>query len=490
MKKMIQVFGFFAAVTVLLGLMACPPTAMAEEVTLKELIRAAGEVEIGVDARARYEAWDGFERFGSEDSSSYDFTSYRFRPYLGYAWDNVRLFSKFQAAGGLDLPDNAISGPGLDYYNSSAPDDDPNETDIIELYLEAENVGVPGFGFRVGRQAIKDGAEVQYSDYAWNWLKENRLSERLIGNWDWSNMGRRYDAATVFYDTPDYNLNLFGAKALSGGYDYGGYNQLNDLFIGGGAFTVKKDTLPNMEFRLFDYFYRDDRDVISATGAIPGGKLEINTVGFSVLGVYPDVGAGDFDFMLWGSYQSGDWGKDDQEAYAAVAEAGYRLPSVVWQPWTRLGFAYASGDDDPGDDDNETFFNLLPSNHKYHGAMDTMAFSNLYDSYLQLILNPTRTLRVQLDGHYYMLAEDDEGGDYWYTGSGAYNDEVVGYERRSTGGDDEIGWELDLSAEYRLATNMGFTVGYAHFFGEDAAENYYLKEEDADWGYAQFDLRF
>ncbi|MFP4531333.1 MAG: alginate export family protein [Desulfobacterales bacterium] len=262
------------------------------------------------------------------------------------------------------------------------------------------------------------------------------------------------------------------------------------MFIGGGAFTVKKDTLSNLEFRLFDYFYRDDRDIISDAGFIPGGKLEINTVGASVLGVYPDVGAGDFDFMLWGCYQSGDWGEADQEAYAAVAEAGYRLPAVAWQPWSRLGFAYASGDDSPGDDDNETFFNLLPSNHKYHGAMDATAFSNLYDAYLQIILNPMEKLELQMDGHYYMLAEDDEGTDYWYVGSGVYNDEAFGYERRSTGGDDELGMEVDLSAQYQLAANMGFTVGYAHFFGEDATENYYLADEDADWGYAQFDLQF
>ncbi len=133
-------------------------------------------------------------------------------------------------------------------------------------------------------------------------------------------MGRRYDAATVFYNTLGYNLNFFGAKALSGRYDSdGGYDQLNDVFVSGGALTIKKDTLSNLKFRLFDYFYRDDRDIISKTGFIPGDNLELNTLGASILGIYPNVGAGDLDFMLWGCYQSGDWGDDDQDAYAASA---------------------------------------------------------------------------------------------------------------------------------------------------------------------------
>lgn len=485
MKKLFKIlFLIFLCIAFLSG----PGVLSAEELTLKEVIKTAGGAEFGIEGRARYEVWDGFEQTRDQDGKSYDFTSYRIRPYLGYAWDNVKLFSRFQAVGALDLPENAASGPGLNYYNWSAPDDSPNATDIIELYLEAENVVIPGLGFRVGRQGIKDGAEVRYNDFAWDWLKENRLSERLIGNWDWSNMGRRYDAATVFYDAPGYNLNLFGAKVLSGGYDYeNSYDQLNDVFIGGGTLTIKKDKFSNLELRVFDYYYRDSRNVVA--DSITGNKVEVNTVGASVLSVYPGVGAGDLDLMLWGAYQSGDWGRNDQDAYAAVAEVGYRLPSVIWQPWTRLGFAYASGDDNPGDNDNETFFNLLPSNHKYHGAMDMIAFSNIYDSYLQLILLPSKKLKLQADGHYYMLAEDCKDS-YWYTGSGAYNDKFFGYDQYSTNGDDDIGIEVNFSAEYQLAANMAFTAGYAHFFGGDAAENYYMKDEDADWAYVQFDLNF
>ncbi len=159
-KNTLKIFSIPIIAFIWLLVLACPPSLVAVEMTLQEMIKAAGELEVGMDGRARYEAWDGLERLADQDSNSYDFASYRIRPYIGYPWDNLKLFSKFQAAGALDLPDDATSSPGLSYYYWSAPGDDPNTTDIIELYLEAKNIVVPGFGFRMGRQGIKDGAEV------------------------------------------------------------------------------------------------------------------------------------------------------------------------------------------------------------------------------------------------------------------------------------------------------------------------------------------
>jgi len=453
------------------------------------------KIQAGAEGRLRYEWWGGLEPSAAGEGD-YDFYSLRVRPYLRYPGSDLTFFFQFQYAGGFDLPDKGLSGPGAGYFALSTPDNNPQDADVLEFYMEARGLPVEGLGFRVGRQGIREGVEVLHKQPAFDWLKKARLSERLVGTWDWPNVGRRFDAAYVYYDRAPYFLDGYASKVLAGGTEYGGaMSPLDDVDVLGGSLTLKKDVLlKGTEIRVFEIFYHDDREV---TRGIAGGSLDIHTAGASLVGLYPAPGRGLADLLLWGCYQWGGWGRADQAAYAALAEVGYQLPEATGKPWIRAGVAHGSGDNDPATGVHKTFFNLVPTNHKYYGYMDTAALSNLLNVYLQFLVRQAEKLSVQVDGHFFWLSGEK---DSWYTGSGVPAQRSFGYAggyafstgraARLAGGKRFVGSELDLTGTYALSEHVEAQAGYSHFFGAEAAAAVFPEKDDADWFFLQTSVRF
>lgn len=446
---------------------------------------AVSELKVtgGVNIRFRNELWDTFSRQAVATDNTYDFFLTRTRGFADIVWKRLTFHTMVQLISGSNFPDNAAFGPGLTYFVADG-DENIVELQLAEISLGLKDLPFEGFYIQGGRIGINDGAEVLYGDPKIDWIKKARLSERLIGTWDWPNVGRRYDGGTLGYGNTALDLNLFGARVLQGGFEFtDGYEGLDNVVVTGGTLTLKKDAiLPNTEFRVFDYFYFDSR---TPAQTLAGDDLEINTTGASVVGAY-DLGPGQADLLLWFSYQFGNFGDLDQSAYGVVGEVGYQLLQVPWKPWLRLGFAYASGDDDPDDSDNGTFFNLVPTNHKYYGYVDAFAFSNLQNYYVQFILAPHPILSIAIDGHYFRLASDDE---FWIAGSGPFNNAAFGYVffRPAEGNDIEknIGAEVDLTLTIKPFKYLSFDIGYSHFFGNSGAEAVFDGEDQLNWFYAQ-----
>ena len=337
-----------------------------------------------------------------------------------------------------------------------------------------------------GRIGFKDGGQVFYKDDPkLNWVINTRLSERLIGNWDWTLVGRRFDGGSGGYVNEKFNINLMGANVTFGGFDIedGLWKDLDTVVVTGGAFTVKKDALlANTQFQLFNYFYFDDR-----TPAInlAGDSLKINSTGVSMVGAYP-MGSGELDTMLWFAFQLGDFGIRSQKALAFISEIGYQFTQTPWKPWIRFGLAYASGDGDPDDSDNGTFFNMVPTNHKWYGHLDTSALSNLIDLYSQSIFKPHPRVSFAVDGHLIWLASDEE---VWIGGAGPFNDSVFGYAFRqpAEGNDIEsfIGGEVDIKLGIKVFEHLFLQTGYSHFFGGRGVEVVFEEKTQADWFYTQ-----
>ncbi|MCI0480710.1 MAG: alginate export family protein, partial [Candidatus Dadabacteria bacterium] len=162
-----------------------------------------------------------------------------------------------------------------------------------------------------------------------------------------------------------------------------------------------------------------------------------------------------------------------------------------WKPWVRVGLAYASGDGDPDDSDNGTFFNMVPTNHKWYGYADTTAFSNIIDAYTQILLKPFPIVGFDVEGHLFWLASDDE---VWIGGSGPFNDSVFGYQFRNPveGEDIEsfLGGEIDVTLSIKALEHLNFDLGYSHFFGGRGVEVVYNAEDQLDWFYAQATIPF
>ena len=363
----------------------------------------------------------------------------------------------------------------------------PQATDVLEFWMMGKDLLVDGLGFEVGRLGIKDGLETLYEDKTLNWLKKARLSERLWGTFEWTNISRRYHAVRAFYDTEWFRVDAVASKLLAGGFDYDtAFQELKDVNIFGGSMTLKDDFLiDHTEIRIYGIYYRDDRDVAET---VAGGALEIPAVGATWVGAYPGLGPGTLDTMLWGCYQWGDWGASSHSAYAVIAELGYKLTELRLQPWFRLGVAHASGDDDPATGTHKSFFGMSPTNHKFYGYMDTTSLSNIINFYQQLILKPAEKVVVQIDGHLFWLHDTS---DSWYAGGGPTRNDVFGFAggynastdttARLTNGEGFIGGELDLTAKYEVSKFVGFEATYGHFFGAAGAKAVFSENGHGDW---------
>ena len=198
------------------------------------------------------------------------------------------------------------------------------------------------------------------------------------------------------------------------------------------------------------------------------------------------LAAESIDTMLWFSFQTGKWGTLDQKALAFIGRSATSFWRAPWKPWLRAGIAYASGDGDPDDSYNGTFFNMVPTNHKWYGYMDTTALSNLVDVYTQMLFKPHQRLNIILDGHLLWLASDDE---VWIGGAGPFNDSSFGYAFRqpAPGNDIEsfLGGEIDLSVDIKVLEQLSVQTGYSHFFGGRGVEVVFEEKTQMDWFYIQ-----
>jgi hypothetical protein len=283
-------------------------------------------------------------------------------------------------------------------------------------------------------------------------------------------------------------LHLYVAEPTTGVFEIDrGYKRQRDVIFGGFDWTVERGTwLANTELDAFFIGYSDDRDP-SKVGAPFFGEIEVYTIGLSSLGVYP-VGPGNLDLILWGAFQFGNYidttptgaRRLDQLAGAAIVEVGYQLPDIWAKPWLRIGVNFATGDEDPGDGDRNTFFNLLPTNHLYYGYADALAFSNLIDLLVQLKLSPLPKLGVEFIFHQFWLYTQK---DTRYFGSGAFAKRSLGYSRSPSNGSNNVGQGIDFVVNYKVNKHLGLMAGYSRIFGGKVLSSF--TDDDVDWAFFQ-----
>jgi hypothetical protein len=430
-------------------------------------------------SRYRFEYWHAPQ---SDDSN--DIHGIRTRVGLRYSWrDALSLYAQMQDTRvlGLDDPPNSGGGAAGLYQRSATPGS--SSTESIRLrqgYLDVRLA--EGSFLRAGRQDINMGTMIGYDDGAWSWLKKKRLSQRLVGSVGWTNGERSYDGVSGVADLEDFFIHAFAAQPTKGVFDIeDAYKTQDGILLAGLDFTVKRDRLlQDTEFTAFAIVYDDVR---SKTKSALGSSLQIYTLGASAMGIYP-LGPGRVDALLWVAGQWGDYGDLDHAAWALLAEAGYQLPELFLKPWLRVGVNAASGDDDPGDGDHATFFNLLPTNHLYYGAIDQLAFQNLVDFFVQLRLAPHERVGFELSFHRFWLQDDN---DARYFGSGAFDDSL-GFGSSPSGGSGDLGEELDLTLSLKLHKHLSVMAGYSRIWGGDVYDGF--PHSNGDWAFAQVQVSY
>ena len=428
-----------------------------------------GSLTVSGSLKARVENWDWFDTNAADDSYTYGGIVLR----LGVG-QNKEKFEWFLEGEGpvlIGLPDNAIApapqgqlGLGATYFAANGR---RNTSAIFKQgYVRFKGLfGNAGNSLKLGRFEFGDGLETMPADPTLASLKQTRVAQRLIGPFGFTLITRSFDGALFAHQSKTSNFTFLAARPTSGAFDLNANNQLDvDFYYG--AFTKPLNHKSGAsEYRLFTMHYHDGRRTLktdnrpAAARAADLAKIRLTTAGGHFIGAYK-TGGGKTDVLLWGAGQFGNWGNLDHRAGAIAAEVGYQPGGKLAEkikPWIRGGYFRSTGDGDPTDNMNGTFFQGLPTARAY-ARLPFFNLMNNEDVFAELRLKPHSKLSLRADIRYLRLSNEN---DLWYQGGGAFQKQTFGFAGRPSGGEKSLGALADVSVDYSVnsRTLLSFYLG-------------------------------
>jgi len=273
-----------------------------------------GKLDLYGNLRTRWELWNFFE---PNNGANNDYTFLGIRGRFGgeYDYENkIHIKIEGQANGLIDLPFNAVDpmlgplGLGAVYraHNRAASDASvfPNPP-----WPSIRDVGLEGIRAQGGRFAFSEGREALSGDPGLDWVSKFRISERLIGPFDWSQIGRTFDGALLGYDAGEVKLNATYLKPRQGGFDLAGNKQLDGIdVVYASANLVRPWFTDNGTGRLFYIYYGDQRGLVpadnrpAAVRSAGARGISISSFGGNWTQIMPTA-IGPIDAMVWGVIQ-------------------------------------------------------------------------------------------------------------------------------------------------------------------------------------------
>ena len=471
------------------------PTAGRSEVVLTQI---SPKLSISGSLRLRGEFWNWFEPTGPQDND-YAFGAAVARGALQWKDELFEVMVEAESPSLFALPDNAIApapqgqlGLGATYFANNRSENDTNIF-LRQGFIILKRAPVEGITLKGGRFEFSEGVEVMTKEPTLDWLKNLRISQRLIGPFNFSHVGRSFDGGTMGATYGPLNFTMLASHPTQGGFDLAGMKDMDEIDL---LYTALNLTRPpfadNFDARFFYIYYKDDRGLLKSDNRpLPIRRqdrqpIRVNTEGGHAISVFP-TSAGPIDFLAWGALQQGDWGFLDHDAWAWDLEMGWQPSMLPWKPWFRVGYGRTSGDDNPTDGDHDTFFQILPTARLY-------AYSTFYnlmnneDGFLQLLLRPMPGVVSRTDLHFIRVSEPH---DLWYQGSGATvsdRDVGFGFPGRPTLGNRDFFRVLETSLSYDFSKALNFTLYYGHVFGQSVVRALF-ENDQADFGYLEVTLK-
>lgn len=385
----------------------------------------------------------------------------------------------------LNLPDGAVSpthgqlGFGGSYHAANGGDENAASLFPKQAFVRLRWTNDT---LRLGRFEFVEGTEGTPKNPTLAALKSGRVAHRLIGNFGFSHVGRSVDGVQYVHDRENLNVTAVAFRPTVGAFDVDGLDQVDGVDVLYGALTYSR---PNADERLFVIAYRDTRDVMKTDNrpapvrTIDRDDVRVITIGGHYLALF-----GNADVLLWGAWQTGDWGVQSHRAGAIDVEAGYHFGGAM-KPALRVGYFQSTGDSDPSDDEHETFFQVLPTPRIYarfpfYNAM------NSTDAFLQFSIKPSPKVTLTSEAHLLRLTES---ADLWYAGGGAFQDETFGFAGRASRGHDELARVFDASVDYAFSPEMTFTL-YGGFADGGEVVSSLFDDESARYLYLELTRRF
>lgn len=373
------------------------------------------QVWSGAEVMLRNEVWDWF----GDQGDAYSFSFQRTRLNLGAHTETVDVFVQPQYVSMWGLPSDAVpagkgpSGMGALYYLHNQ-ESDSDSLGFHQAWIRFNDLLSTGEQLTLGRMTHASGLEhVRAEDgKKFNTLKNMRLGDRLLSSFEWSAYARSFDGAKLETSLAgDLSLTASWLYPTQGGWEKDFNEVIDDVRIASVVVTAPKGRyLPDTELQFFVHNYQDERDctqrVDNSSCAVGRADIDITAVGAHLVGIR-SVGAGQWDYLLWGAIESGDWYEQDHAAYAFTAETGWQWMDMPMKPWLRVGYFIGSGDEDPNDNDHGTFFQMAPGTRKYQ-LFPYYDLQNNESIYGQLFLFPHKDVTVRLDYAFNQLAESSD----------------------------------------------------------------------------------
>ncbi len=351
----------------------------------------------------------------------------------------------------LDMPNTATApapqgalGLGSNYYAANSNHQYAAMAFAKQLYGRYHFGDKESQSIQAGRFEFNDGTELVPKNATLATLKRDRISQRLIGTFGFSDVGRSFDGLHYDWQPTDQDFTLIAATPTRGVFqtDGWGWNRIGFAYA---SFTKEwGHGNHSVDTRFFAIDYDDFRHILKTDNrptAVRKGDTEnihIQTWGGHSLHAFTTK-AGTFDALGWFAGQTGRWGTETQRAFAFDVEGGFQ-PAILpmLKPWLRAGYTYGSGDSNPNDNTHGTFFQILPTPRPY-ARFPFFNMMNTEDAFGSMILRPHAKVTISSEYHSLRLTNP---ADLWYSGGGVYQPWTFGYTGRATSGQPLAGQSL------------------------------------------------
>ena len=369
------------------------------------------------------------------------------------------LFNMYRLKVGLSIQDVRVWGQDVSTINRTTSQDNNGlmlHEAWAEILLSDTANKKSSFNLKIGRQ------ELIYDD------------QRLIGNLDWLQQGRRHDAAVFKYLRNNYSVHLGAAynqnKENASGTIYnatpagnytattnGGvmYKSMQFLYAG------KKFKQGNASLLFFsDQFSKYSTETVEGVAVktfVPGVWSRFTT-GFYYTNIFNKLLLSGSAYHQFGKNSLGQ----DLNASMFTIAGGYQLGKLN----AGAGFDYTSKSFDP----------LYGTPHKFWGLMDYFyagsgfGKNGLLDYYARLKYKTSPRLVLNADVHHFESATAADNGKR------------------------KFGEELDLVASFEITKLILLEGGYSHFFNttlltSPSAKNIQNAKPAANWAYVMINIK-
>ncbi len=454
-----------------------------------------GALDASVVWRDRVELWSWFEPPAGNNDYGFMHSLVRFG--IGQAKPALDWRLEMSQPLYLGVPDDAMApapqgqlGLGAAYYGANASNRNDGSLFVKQAFVQFKRI--PRSTLKVGRFEFFDGTEARVPDPTVSGLVQSRVAHRLLSNEAFPVAQRSVDGALFSWTRGADTLSGFAARPTEGGVHLDGWKEL-DIEVYYGAYNRAVALKSGAgSFRAFAAGYVDRRDALKPDNrpapvrTADHESIALTTFGANYVHVFNTAKSGRFDLLGWVAGQTGSWGSLSHGASSAFAEFGWQPPEARLKPWLRAGYRYSSGDDNPQDDRNGTFYQMLGATRQY-ARFPFYNMMNLKDVYGLFAVRPNPKVTLRGEVHGLRLAD---GADLWYGGGGPGQPGLFGYAGRPSSGRTSLATFWDVSADTQPFPHLGLNLYYGHASGRDVIRAIYPNDAGGQFGFIETVVRF